>query len=111
VYRVHLERAAERDLKRLSPRDFWRVVSRIKALADDPRPRGCRKITGSESDWRIRVGSHRVVYGIDDAEAVVRVMKVRHTVARCIAERGSLWSGPESFIHPPTAGASADAAR
>jgi len=78
VHKVHLERAAERDLKRLPADPFWRVVSRIKALADDPRPPGCRKIRGSRNDWRIRIGSYRVVYEVDDAERAVRVMRVRH---------------------------------
>ena len=78
MHEVYLERAAERDLKRLSGRDFRRVVARIKALADDPRPQGCRKITGSKSDWRVRVGDYRIIYEVQDKEEVVRVMRVRH---------------------------------
>lgn len=78
MYEVHLERAAERDLRRLSGADFYRIVPRIEALADDPRPPGCRKIAGSKSDWRIRVGDHRVIYEIDERAKVVKVMRVRH---------------------------------
>jgi mRNA interferase RelE/StbE len=78
VYEVYLERAAERDLRRLSVENFRRIASRIKRLAGDPRPSGCRKITGSESDWRIRVGDYRVIYEIDDKARSVKVMRVRH---------------------------------
>jgi mRNA interferase RelE/StbE len=78
VYEVYLERAAERDLRRLSVENFQRIASRIKRLAGDPRPSGCRKITGSESDWRIRVGDYRVIYEIDDKARSVKVMRVRH---------------------------------
>lgn len=78
MYEIHLERAAERDLRRLLAEDFYRVVSHIKALADDPRPPGCRKITGSKSDWRIRVGDYRIIYEIDERAKMVRVMRVRH---------------------------------
>ncbi|MCS6936242.1 MAG: type II toxin-antitoxin system RelE/ParE family toxin [Candidatus Bipolaricaulota bacterium] len=72
-----LERAAERDLKRLSSREFSKVIAAIRALAEHPRPRGCRKISSSEHDWRIRVGPFRVLYEIDDKAKIVRVMRVR----------------------------------
>lgn len=77
MHRVYLERAAERQLKRLSAEDFQKVVSHIKGLSENPRPRGCRKITGSESDWRIRIGDYRIIYEIDDKARAVRVMRVR----------------------------------
>jgi mRNA interferase RelE/StbE len=78
VYEVYLERAAQRDLRRLAPEDFQRVIAAIRALADDSRPPGSRKIVGSKSDWRIRIGARRVIYEIDDAAQEVRVMRVRH---------------------------------
>jgi len=78
VYEVYLERAAEQDLKRLSARNFQRIILRIKALAENPRPVGCRKICGSRNDWRIRVGDYRVIYELDDEGKAVRVMRVRH---------------------------------
>jgi mRNA interferase RelE/StbE len=78
MYRVFLERAAERDLKKLSVRVHDRVISAIQGLAKNPRPAGCRKLTGAENDWRIRVGDYRVVYEIADAIRVVRVNRVRH---------------------------------
>ncbi|HJX69638.1 MAG TPA: type II toxin-antitoxin system RelE/ParE family toxin [Dehalococcoidia bacterium] len=78
VYEVYLERAAERDLKRLEAEGFHRIISAIKVLAENPRPVGCRKLTGSKSDWRIRVGDYRVIYEVDDEEKAVRVMRVRH---------------------------------
>ena len=78
MYKVYIERTAERDLKQLSSQLFGRIIPKIKALADDPRPPGCRKITGSKNDWRIRIGDYRVIYEVDDAERAVRIMRVRH---------------------------------
>jgi mRNA interferase RelE/StbE len=78
VYEVYLERTAERDLKKLPAEVFHRIIPRIHVLGEDPRPPGCRKLTGSDSDWRIRVGDYRVVYEIDDAQSIVRVFRVRH---------------------------------
>ena len=78
MYRVLLERAAEKDLKRLSSEVHDRVITAIQRLATNPRPPGCRKLAGSENDWRIRVGDYRVVYEIADEIRVVRVNRVRH---------------------------------
>ncbi len=78
MYEILLERAAERDLKRLSAGMFQRIIDHIKALADAPRPAGCHKIVGSKNDWRIRVGDYRIIYEIDEKEKAVRVMRVRH---------------------------------
>lgn len=78
MYRVLLERSAERDLSRLSPELHDRAIVAIRALAQNPRPPGCRKLAGSKNDWRIRVGDYRVVYEIADAIRIVRVNRVRH---------------------------------
>jgi mRNA interferase RelE/StbE len=78
VYEVYLEKAAENDLKRLPTTTFHRIIPHIKALAENPRPSGCRKLTGSKNEWRIRIGDHRVLYEIDEKAKAVRIMRVRH---------------------------------
>ncbi len=55
-----------------------RVWSRIKALAAEPRPPGCRKLQGHESLWRIRVGDYRVIYAVYDDRRIVDIVAVRH---------------------------------
>lgn len=77
MYEVDIEQSAERDLKRLSKETVYRIAPHIYALAKNPRPRGCIKIRGSTSDWRIRIGNYRVIYEIDDKAKVVRVIHVR----------------------------------
>ena len=78
MYRVLLERSAEKDLARLASEVHDRIIAAIQALARNPRPPGCRKLTGSKNDWRIRVGDYRVIYEITDEIRVVRVNRVRH---------------------------------
>lgn len=78
MYEVLIERTAERDLRSLPHNIFNRIVARIRALAENPRPPGCHKLTGSRNDWRIRIGDYRVVYEIDDARTRVRIFRVRH---------------------------------
>ncbi len=83
MHEVYLERLAERDPRKLSAEDFHRIIGHIKALAENPRPPGCRKITGSKSDWRIRVGDYRIIYEVDDKAKAVKVMRVRHRREAC----------------------------
>jgi mRNA interferase RelE/StbE len=78
MYRVLLERSAEKDLARLSGELHERIIPAIHALANNPRPNGCRKLAGGKNDWRIRVGDYRVIYEISDAILIVRVNRVRH---------------------------------
>lgn len=78
MYEILIERRAEKDLRRLAAEIFQRLIAAIQALADDPRPDGCKKLTGSENDWRIRVGDYRVLYEIDDKNQIVRILRVRH---------------------------------
>ena len=49
----------------------------IQALAQNPRPPGCRKLAGSQHDWRIRVGDYRVIYEIADTIRIVCINRVR----------------------------------
>lgn len=78
MYRVLLERAAEKDLSHLSSEIHDRVIVAIQGLSMNPRPSGCRKLAGSQNDWRIRVGDYRVVYEIADQIRIVRINRVRY---------------------------------
>ena len=78
MYEVFVERRAERDLRRLPEAVSARIAAAIRKLAVTPRPAGCRKLVGSDSDWRLRVGDYRVIYEIGDQAREVRVMFIRH---------------------------------
>ena len=59
-------------------KDRRRIVARIQALAEDPRPSGCEKLSGEADRYRVRVGRYRVVYSVGDAELTVVVVRVGH---------------------------------
>jgi mRNA interferase RelE/StbE len=77
VYEVELSSRAARDFLKLSPQIQRRIAARIDALAGDPRPSGCEKLTGTDS-FRIRAGEHRIVYLVDDGERIVTVTRIGH---------------------------------
>ena len=78
MYDIYIEKAAERDLKKLSTADFERIIPHLKSLTGDARPPGSRKISGTEHDWRIRVGTYRIIYELNEKEKVVSILRIRH---------------------------------
>ena len=79
MYTISITRAAQRALGRIHHLDYIRIVTAIQALAANPRPPGCVKLTGREG-WRIRVGTYRVIYEIDDEPRIVMIVDVATAV-------------------------------
>jgi mRNA interferase RelE/StbE len=78
-YSVRIKTSAIKEIESLSPKkERKRIIGRIDALKDDPRPAGCQKLAGSEERYRVRQGRYRIVYSVDDAAQVVDVFKVGH---------------------------------
>jgi mRNA interferase RelE/StbE len=77
-YRVALKSSAEKEFFRLPDPVSTRIFPKIKALGADPRPNGCKKLTGGRDEWRIRVGDYRVIYTIDDETRKVEVTRIAH---------------------------------
>ncbi len=76
-YSVLIKKSAERELRGIPRVDLRRVISRMQALANDPRPPGSEKLSGEER-YRVRQGDYRIVYAIDDDQRAVEVVKVGH---------------------------------
>ena len=77
-YALIIKKSAEKELLALPRESAFKIKGAIDALAHNPRPKGCKKLSGKTDDYRIRIGSYRVVYTISDAEVVVWVIKVAH---------------------------------
>ena len=76
-YSLEIKRSAVKELAALPRRDRARIVTRIQALAHEPRPAGCEKLSGQER-YRIRQGDYRVLYEIRDEVLVVTVVRIGH---------------------------------
>ena len=77
-YRVTFARSAGRELSRLDPPVARRVLAAIEKPAANPRPSGCIKLTGGGDNWRIRIGTWRVIYTVSDPKKMVDVVAIRH---------------------------------
>ena len=76
-FELRFKPSVAKDLRGVPKTEVRRLLKRIEALGDDPRPAGCEKLTGRDL-YRIRQGMYRIVYSVDDAAVVVEVIKVGH---------------------------------
>jgi len=77
-YSLEIKQSAQKELDALDDALFTRIDRKILALADNPRPAGCKKLKGYKDQWRVRVGDWRVVYIIDDAARLVSITRIAH---------------------------------
>ena len=76
-YRILIRKSVRKDLDGIPKKDVQRIVKAISSLAEDPRPRQSKKLSGEEK-YRLRCGSYRVLYEILDKELVVYIVRARH---------------------------------
>ena len=77
-YRLFIKPSAVKEIEAIrTKRDRRRVVARIAAPADDPRPPACQKPSGADK-YRVRQGPYRILYAIRDEQLGVTVVRVAH---------------------------------
>ncbi|MEW2631761.1 type II toxin-antitoxin system RelE/ParE family toxin [Streptomyces sp. NPDC048389] len=78
TYAFRFTTAAQRQLRAISRPDAMRILTALTALGDDPyrEDADVKKLTGPSGLYRLRVGSYRVAYQINDGELVILVVKV-----------------------------------
>ena len=73
-----LDRAAERDLRRLDQPTRRRIFTLLDRFAEDPSRSDIdiRKLQGTTDEWALRVGEWRARFFYDRANQVVVVLRV-----------------------------------
>ena len=78
-YSVRIKTSAIKELEAVVPKkERQRLVRRIAALAEEPRPRGCQKLAAEGERYRVRQGNYRIVYSISDHDLFVEIVKIGH---------------------------------
>jgi mRNA interferase RelE/StbE len=76
-YELRITAAAAKEIDALArKKDRQAVVSRILALAEEPRPPGCVKLSGEKGWYRVRQGRYRILYTVKDKQLIVVVIRV-----------------------------------
>ena len=78
TYNVSIARNVKKKLERILKEYSVRIISAIYNLQTDPRPSGCAKLSGYSNLFRIRIGSYRIIYLIDDDVRIIEVRRVFH---------------------------------
>lgn len=84
MYTVEIGTGAKREFRQLRGDIRQRISDKMIALATEPRPSGCKRISGSQSAYRVRVGRYRIVYTVENAPA-------NRVVIYCIAPRAQVY--------------------
>lgn len=78
AYTVIIKKSAQKQITAIPAIYIDAIEKSILALADNPRPNGCKKLTGSKNIYRVRVGAYRIVYEIHDKIVTVFIFDVDH---------------------------------
>ena len=77
-YKVSIKRSAVKEIETIpQKKERQRIIRRIGQLAEDPRPPASKKLSGNDK-YRVRQGTYRIVYSIEDNELIIVVVKVGH---------------------------------
>ena len=76
-YKIEIKKSAAKEISKLPKESIKRIINKIQTLSDDPRPNGCKKLSGDEK-YRIRIGVYRVLYSIMDEKLIIYIVKVGH---------------------------------
>lgn len=76
-YKLVFRKSVPKDLRPIPNKDVARILQRMEALREDPRPPGSEKLSDLER-YRIRQGIYRIIYEITDETLIVTVVKIGH---------------------------------
>ncbi len=75
MYQVVIEKQVQKQLAKIAPPNYNKVVSALQNLANNPRPQGYKKLKGRQG-FRIRVGVYRIIYNINDNILIVFILAI-----------------------------------
>ena len=76
-YEICIKQSAIKELENIPKKELQKLVKKIQALSEEPRPQGAKKLSHKEQ-YRIRQGDYRAIYSIDDDNLNVYIIKVGH---------------------------------
>ena len=77
AYTIEFRNKVLKALVKINEPYYAAIKKQIYDLADNPRPKGCRKLKGRKG-YRIRVGDYRVIYEIFDDILLIDVVDLGH---------------------------------
>jgi mRNA interferase RelE/StbE len=78
MYNIEFTKQAIKDLRKIPRNNVSKVIEKIKILSVNPRDSklDIKQLKGVDG-YRLRVGDYRVIYEIEDAKLIIKVIKVQ----------------------------------
>ena len=77
-YEIQWKHSAEKKLRGIDRQFISRIIEAIGSLSHNPFPSQHRKLQGSASSYRIRIGDYRVIYQVDKENKIIVIYHIRH---------------------------------
>lgn len=78
IYKIVFRKSAEKQLLKLPKPVGLKIIELIKQLGENPIPENSKKMSGFKDIYRIRSGSYRVIYSIENDELIIEIIKIGH---------------------------------
>lgn len=78
MYDIHFAEIITKQQKKIPKKNLETIKKLILALAENPRPFKCKKLSGGTNEYRLRHADYRVLYTIDDKNRAVFVYGILH---------------------------------
>jgi len=77
-YSIRWKKSSVKELRKVHKETVPKIIEAVEKLALNPYHVGAKKLVGSERTFRIKVGSYRILYEIDESEIIIEIIRVRH---------------------------------
>lgn len=78
MYQLLYEKSVFKDLDKIPSKNLDQIQKVFKKIAENPRQKGIKKLTGYSNRYRFRQGDYRVIYSIKNEQKVLNILFVRH---------------------------------
>jgi mRNA interferase RelE/StbE len=78
TYAVDFDLCVSKEFASIPAETKHKLLARIKKLEEEPYPKGCKKISGSQNMFRLRQGQYRIIYLVDAGQKVISIVSVAH---------------------------------
>ncbi len=77
-YNIYWKKSALKELTAIDKKFISLIITAIEELANNPFPKGVRKLFAAEKSFRIRIGDYRIIYSIDSNILVIEIIRIGH---------------------------------
>ncbi|WP_222430799.1 type II toxin-antitoxin system RelE family toxin [Cohnella terricola] len=78
IYSIEIDKDALKYLQKLERPLRIRITNALQVLLENPfnSELDIKRLKGTESEFRLRVGSHRVIYSVENQKLMIYVIKI-----------------------------------